>query len=315
VAKGGAKKANQMLETSQQNFNNLGQIEQGRGAEAYQYGTGIRDYVTNKYKAMLEGMGAPGAGGGGGGGGGDKELQGLKGDWQTIRRLGATSADQLNRLRGFGVPEEFARTGGYSDQDRTNFRLQSTESVPGFWDAARRNLASRAAVTGGYGPGFDAGNLALMREQSRGAASAALGAENTLQENIRGNRKWGAEQGAGNERFIFGNQTEALKKLETMRNAAIARGNAAAARSFSEQMAILGQLRDLRGETGAEVDYDKLAMSGYGGGLQSGQSYAQANPNVSIWDRVAQLGGAAAGVMGAFGAMGGGKKKPTSSYV
>lgn len=302
MAKGGAKKANKMLEQSQQDFRRFGGTQEGRSAEAYGYGTGIRDYVTDKYKSMLEGYG--GDGGGGGGGGGQDEFSQ---DWETIRRTGGFNPEQVEALRGYGVPKNFAMTGGWSEPEMSNFRARTTASVPGFFDAMKRNLSQRQAISGGYGPGFDAAGVALAREQARGGAAAALESEGALQSSIREGKKWGATTSSDMESRIFGNQKEALAHLEAKKQAAMARGDAQSARAFGEQMAILSGLRGIRGETGAETAYDDLALRGYGGGLSAAGQYAQANPNVSIWDRIAQIGGAATGLVPLFG---GGKKKP-----
>lgn len=290
MAKGGGSKQNQ---TAQAGLTRIGDTNVRRGEEAYGYGTGVRDYVTEKYKALLEGA-AGGGGGGGGGGGPDLYTQ----DLETIRKTGGFNPDQVEALRGYGIPKQWAQTGGWTDPEMTNFRLRTTASVPGFFDAMRRNLDQRTAVSGGYGPGLDAASIALAREQARGGAAASLESEGRLQEDIRANKKWASQTGSDMEARIFGNQKEALNQLIAKKNAAIARGDAAAARSFSEQMAVLGAMRGLRGETGAETEYDQLALRGYGGGLdqqkQGGGAQGWVNTGVAAAGTVAAiLGGKA----------------------
>lgn len=283
MAKGGNKQVNQ---ASMRGLQQIGDTNVRRGEEAYGYGTGIRDYVTDKYKALLEGMGD----GGGGGGGTSPYME----DWETIRRTGGFNPEQVEALRGYGVPKNFATTGGWSPEEMQNFRARTTATIPGFYDAMRRNLQQRQAISGGYGPGFDASSLALAREQARGGAAAALESEGSLQESIREGKKWGATTGAGMEQFIFGNQRDALAKLESLRQAAIARGDASRARAFGEQMSVLGALRGLRGETGAETDYDELALRGYGGGVQGSQGDGGAGTRGWVQTGVAAAGTVAA---------------------
>jgi hypothetical protein len=192
-----------------------------------------------------------------------------------------------------------------------NFRARTTASIPGFYDAMRRNLNNRMAVSGGYGPGFDAASMSLAREQARAGSAAALESEGHLQDSIREGRRWGSETGAANERVIFGNQERALQQLIQRRNAARARGDAAAAREFSQQMAILDALRETAGESYG-TDYDRLQLAGMGQGLSAANAHMQNNPNRSIWDRIAQVGGAAAGLIPVFSSLGGSKRGSAS---
>jgi hypothetical protein len=97
-----------------------------------------------------------------------------------------------NRMRGNGVFDEFAKTGGYSDQDIGNIRSRANSVIPAYYDVARRDAARRGAIQGGYGPGQSALMSRMSREQARGAASTALDTELGIKDKVNSGRQWGA---------------------------------------------------------------------------------------------------------------------------
>ena len=204
----GSKQANRMMDQTFNDARGFGQdfskTFMDRGTAGYNRFSGVQDEVLGNYRNMLSGVGT----GGGGGIPGQNEYLNKLG---VIEKLGAFSPEQANTLRGYGVPKEFAETGGFTGADKANFRARATASVPGLFDAMRRNLSQRAAVTGGTGPGFDAATMALARGQARSGAEAALGAETNLADMIRSGRQWGAETGAGLEKTLFSNMRSAME--------------------------------------------------------------------------------------------------------
>lgn len=282
-------KGNPQRNQMSQGLATIGNRNLQRSQEAYTFNTGLRDKVGARYDELWN----ENAGGGGGGGGGFNPNDEYNGRLTTIMETGGFNPDQVDALRGWGVPKDFAHTGGYSDQDKTNYRLRATAAVPGMFDGLRRGLQQRGAIGGGYGPGFDAAGIALARSQAREGAAAALNAEDTLQNNIRENKKWGASTGSDMESRIFGNQKQALDQLIQQKNAAQARGDAASARNFSERMAILSGMRGLRQEAGSELEYDEMATRGFGGGLNASQQ----QPGTGTMDRVMQGAAVAAPVI------------------
>ena len=296
MAKGGAQRTNQMIQQQWAPVQQFQQNQANRSNEAYGYGTGIRDYLTKQYMDI-----AGGEGNWGGGGGGGPDTSDIEARWQTVANTGGFDPAQVEAMRGWGVPKDFALTGGFSDADKANFRARATGAVPGFFDATRRAMERGRAVSGGYGPGFDTADLALMRNQARSASEASLGAETELADRIRSGRQWGATTGAGMEQNIFGNQSGALNTIGSLRAQRAAAAAAGRNAQFGDRWAALQALRGLRGEAGAETEYDKLALGGYGAGLGLIGANAQNNPNRSIWDRIGGLAGGAVGMATGLG--------------
>ncbi len=319
--------------TQRDQYGGFGDRFKGYGEEAYDYGTGTRDWVTEQYKNLFSGLtgaGAPApAGRGGGGGGGPKgpdpaDQTGYLNWYKNVGQTGASSPEQLDTLRGYGLFKNFANTGGFDEGQKQDFRARSLAGVPSLYDGMRRDLGQRMAVTGGYGPGFDFAGSQIARDRSRAIGDASLGAETNLANMIRENQKWGATSGSGAEQQILGNQFEGTgqasslaKTIQQQRNAAAAARNAGAQNDFRNQMAILSELRGLRGETGAEMDYGRMELGGYGGfgdsQARGQQMFNESQKRNSFMENLGQvagiagnLGGAISGVAGAFGGGGGG---------
>ncbi len=298
----------------------------GYGEEAYGYGKGVRDFVTDQYKALL----TPGEGSVGGGGGGytpdTSSLSNYESWFKNIGDTGATTPEQLENLRGYGVFKEFANTGGFSGADQANFRARGLSGVPSLYEGMRRDLGNRMAVSGGYGPGFDYAGSQLARDRARSIADTNLGVETNLANMIREGRKWGASSGSGAEQNILDRQMQATgqasnlaQSIASQRAAAAAASRSGSQEDFRNRMAILGELRGLRGETGAEMDYGQMELGGYGGfgdAAYRGQgtfNATQQKPTLTekIGGVVGGLSGLAGGVGGLLSGFGGSKKKPS----
>ncbi len=299
----------------------------GYGEEAYGYGKGLRDFVTDQYKGLL----SPAEGGVGGGGGGyepdTSSLSNYESWFKNVGETGATTPEQLENLRGYGVFKDFANTGGFSDADQANYRARGLSGVPSLYEGMRRDLGNRMAVSGGYGPGFDYAGSQLARDRARSIADTNLGVETNLANMIREGRKWGASSGSGAEQNILDRQMNAMgqgsglaQAIANQRASAAASSRAGSQEDFRNRMAILGELRGLRGETGAEMDYGQMEMGGYGGFGDSafkGQNAfnaTQQRPSFTekLGGVVSGLGSLAGGIGGVVSGLGGlrGKPKP-----
>lgn len=102
-----------------------------------------------------------------------------------------TEADKA-RMRGNGVFDEFAQTGGYSAGDVQNIRARGNSVIPAMY----KNISSagdRGAIAqGGYGPGADVMRARLGRDQASGMASAARDTEIGIKQDVNAGRQWGA---------------------------------------------------------------------------------------------------------------------------
>jgi len=118
----------------------------------------------------------------------DQNIQGFK----DIAKSGGVDAEGQARMRGGGVYDEFAKTGGLSDMDRSRMRARGNSGIPAFYQAARDEAQRGAAVQGGYGPGQSALLGRMAREQSGAAATAARDTELGISDQVAKGRQWGA---------------------------------------------------------------------------------------------------------------------------
>lgn len=320
-AEGKANKENQAaIQKQQSGYDDFTKRFQGYGEEAYNYGKGTRDFADEKYRQMYGEL-EDGSGGGGGGGipGYGGEYDQYKDFWDRIGGQGAADADQLNTLRGYGNFKEFANTGGYSDQDKVNYRARALSGTPQLFDAIK-NQMMRSGSKGGYTSNFQA----LSRDKASAMRDAALGAESSLADKIREGRQWGATSGSAAEQQILENMmkgnTEGMSIAERIGNinrAAAASRGASAAGNLADRMRILSEMRELRGETGAEMDYGNMELRGRGAssdlmGMQNQARNANAANAGGIWSSMGS-GLMNLGTGGASGALSGLLKKKTAA--
>jgi hypothetical protein len=112
---------------------------------------------------------------------------------------GGVDAAGQARMRGGGVFDEFAKTGGLSMEDRANMRSRATSTIPAFYRQMQEEANRGAAVQGGYGPGRAALAGRLARQQSAAGAEAALNAELGISDQVRQGRQWGGTNIAQSE--------------------------------------------------------------------------------------------------------------------
>lgn len=215
------KDANAMIR--QQQTNEIGQAKQfdtrneadmnaaqGRGNELY-------DQLHSGYTSLADKSKAIGGGGGGGGGGftppsADPRFKESEGSYRDFMKTGGWDAKRtasidenvgkmkalgydpttVDRMRGGGVYDEFAKTGGLSDQDRSNMRQRGNAVIPAFYNRMKDAGDQQSAVQGGYGPGRMAMMSRMARDQSAGAQSAALNTELGITDQVNKGRQWGA---------------------------------------------------------------------------------------------------------------------------
>jgi hypothetical protein len=132
-----------------------------------------------------------------------QNVQGLK----DIGQTGGISDENVNRMRGMGGYDEFAKTGGYTPESIANIKAQALSPISSYATGTRDELSRRAALTGGYTPGFDSANRALQRDTARGIADTSLAANVGIQDRINQGRQWGIGGMAGAEQGIAGMQS------------------------------------------------------------------------------------------------------------
>jgi len=117
---------------------------------------------------------------------------------------GGLSDENIARIRGNGGYDEFAKTGGYTPEAIANIKAQAISPIGSYATGTRDELARRAAVQGGYTPGFDAAGRQLRRDTARNIADTSLNANVGIQEKVNEGRKWGIGGVAGAESTIGG---------------------------------------------------------------------------------------------------------------
>jgi hypothetical protein len=103
---------------------------------------------------------------------------------------GGISEADLARWRGTGY-DEFARTGGWSDADRADYRDRATSGIPAMFQTNMAEAQRRANIQGGGGAGFLAAAGQQGRQQAQEMATARRDAEIDLGSQVREGRKWG----------------------------------------------------------------------------------------------------------------------------
>lgn len=303
----------------------------GERAESYNPGIGgQKDYLTSQYKGMLETGPSRVSLGGGVSSPGKVDVSDLRNtlpEYQKFRDTGGLSAENIERMRGMGGFEEFAKTGGYTAPQLANIKAQAISPIGSFATGTRDELARRRSVQGGYAPGFDAANRQLQRDTSRAIADTSLNANIALQDRINQGRQWGigglsaAESGlagmqTGNRLAALGGETNIGSAISNASAADIS--NAMAADQINAQIAAqeamvnagredayrsqgLSGLSDIYGtDVGLQQgEYDRQGrllgdMSQASQGFLSNQTQAATMP--SGWDRAINAAGTAAGI-------------------
>lgn len=265
----------------------------GRLGEAGQHANDIWNTNAGTYKDIIGGKypGRSMAGGGGGGGGNLGQYE----DW--FRRFGG--AEDKNRLRGGGVFDEYSKTGGFSEADKSDFMAQATGTVPKFYESIANELDRMKNVTGGAGPGYDAQMAKLVRDRTQAGQGAILDAKTGLRTLMDNNRRWGTEGMMNSENLLAQNQMQAMGQAGGFagQRASMdqAERNAQRDDDYRWTFGALGGLQDMYGMAPGE---EGQLMSNINqsrqlrGGLQ-GQNLDRRmayNPNVSAFDRAMQLG-------------------------
>lgn len=263
MGNGSAKRTNQMLGEQKNRTADIYTNPMARyGAEDRNYSTSSRDFLTEQYKNLLSTVGQPRPGGGGG------------------------PAFKPRENEALGTYREFMNNGGFSPEQTRDFRLRSSGVIPSIFEGVRRQMQEAANIRGGGYAGYSGQLAKLAREKAQEAEAGRLGSEVELQNMIREGRQFGAE----GVKELSEKAEAARRQAHRARAAGASRG---ADDAFRQQMAILGELRGLRGESGTDLGYfDRV---GNGLGMESGAI----NSRVNEPGMLQQVGGALGGLAGA----------------
>lgn len=289
-----AKKTNQLLDEQRRTTQGFGDELRGYGREDRGYQSGLRNDITNRYWDLYNSTGEDGGGGGGGG----------------FASFEPTIADaRMNEAMDF---YRKAQNTGLFDQGQINdYRARTGMQNARVFNALGRQLGEGANIRGGGFAGYSGQRALLGRDAARQMEEARVNSELGLQDQIRQNMFRGGEgvgrydtEFMGNQRQVEGLRNQAGANRVAMANAAARARAGSADDEYRRRMAILGELRGLRGESGSDLPYFQGAGQQYGQGLNAINSRQVETP---WWQTGLGIAGSLAGTALPFmGSKGGG---------
>lgn len=302
MPKGASKDVNRRY---QQEGDQINQESNRFGNMLYDRTAGAQGRADNAYNSAYGGYNnfLSGAGRAGSPGGGGYNFGNYENDFRNAGNVGSSISDENRaRIRGKGVFDEFAKTGGYSDVDQANIRSRANSTIPSMFDAIRDRMGQQATIQGGGGPAYTSSLQRIARDQSRGAADTALDTELGIKEKVNEGRRWGSGSLSDAEKSLTGMQlqdTDLMNKykMQGLENAFRAAATGAGMNQQSNSDYDRNSLAALEGLHGLRTDqpgeefglYDRLLGNmGQRGQLQGGNQggYSAYNPNKSFLDQV-----------------------------
>lgn len=115
--------------------------------------------------------------------------------WQWLEPNGASGAGPNfgNGLLSPGLSGyyDFAQTGGFSDQDKANYRARAIAPIRATYELGMDQLERAKNLSGGYMPNAGAARSQMARHMSQAIGDQAVNAEASLAEQIRAGRMSG----------------------------------------------------------------------------------------------------------------------------
>jgi len=143
--------------------------------------------------------------------------------FEEMGKTGGLSAEDMNRMRGGGVFEDYQKTGGYTPEQLGDIRARANSTLPAFYDTVRQGQNRMASIQGGNPAASAAMGARLAREQAKGMREQTLDTELGLSDRVRQGQQWGAEGGAQAEGALQSLRTGNM--LSGLRGAGDTRGN------------------------------------------------------------------------------------------
>lgn len=144
-------------------------------------------------------------------GGWDPEAVGrMRGDARDMRSI-SSDGNVASRMRGMGVFDEFAKTGGFSDDNIRDIRARSNSAIPSMYSTAMDEVNRQGSLSGISGPGQAALMARMGREAARDSAVNRRDTELGISDRVREGRMQGATQLAGAEGAYQGMRMGALQ--------------------------------------------------------------------------------------------------------
>ncbi len=196
------------------------------------------------YQNLLTGLQNPQGGGGGDGG-----------------RGAAIAA-----IQGLGGP---SMSNPWAGQLGADIRARGESLLPAFYDRIKAEQGRLQNIQGGYNPGYTAQMAKLARDQAQAAQSGQLEREVSL-----GEKKAAVDRANQAAQANF-----QMQKAGMLASLARGGGGGGADDNFRQQMAVLGAMGGLRGQTPGEAQmYLQGGLGNVGLGNQQFGQFAQYNP-------------------------------------
>lgn len=209
-------------------------------------------------------------------------------------------------FKSYGGYEEFAKTGGYSDDDIRNLRARGTAPVRAMYGNVSREMNRQRSLQGGYAPNFMASMAKMARDQSAAQADAQQNVEAQLAQDIRQGRLQGLGGMSGIEGQRLGADLD-VGKFNAMADMNIGQYNDQVGRNrINNRLNALGGMAGLYGTTpGMSGTFGNQLLNAVGQGGQMGLGYIQGQQGAGqlpdAWDqwmnRIGDVGDIASGTL------------------
>jgi len=126
------------------------------------------------------------------------------GNYSDMYNSGGLSDENRSRIRGNGVFDEFAKTGGLSGADVANMRSRGGSTIPAFYSSLKDEMERGKAVNNGFNPGYTGQVAKMARDQAHAAQAANLDTELGITDTRNKGRMFGASSLSDAERGLAG---------------------------------------------------------------------------------------------------------------
>ncbi len=252
------RQSNNMIQQERQRYqsqqgpmaNHMG-FNYGRGSEA---DFGNYNDIMGRYRQVFDEGGGPEGGG-------------------SVKPSYAGYKDPFKSYAGY---EEFANTGGYSEDDIRNLRARGTAPVRAMYGNVQREMNRQRSLQGGYAPNFMASMAKMARDQSAAQADAQQNVEAGLAEQIRAGRLQGLGGMSGIETSRLGADVD-VSKFNAMADMNTGMFNSQQGQDrYNNRLNALGGMSSLYGTApGMSSAFGNQLLSAVGQGGQMGLGYIQ----------------------------------------
>lgn len=216
----------------------------------------------------------------------------------------ASHAGYTDPFKSYSGYEDFAKTGGYSEDDIRNLRARGTAPVRAMYGNVQREMNRQRSLQGGYAPNFMASMAKMARDQSQAQADAQQNVEAGLAEQIRAGKLQGLGGMSGIETSRLGADVD-VSKFNAMADMNTGMYNDQQGRQGTQnRLAALSGMGSLYGTSpGMSGTFGNQLLNAVGQGGQMGLGYIQGQNQSGMtpdaWDqwmgRIGDVGDIASG--------------------